>query len=435
MFIITPHLRQVEGLASPNQYIGLYLPNVGKKISFATQLSSGLGSLLHNLRHPLNPSYLKNLFAPLIFLPLLSPQILFLGSPLLLQHLLSSSFSMKLMIYHYAATVVPFLFIATVYSLKSLERFLRPKTIRTIIAFVAILCSLNIFSYRDYIKALTGNWADRMDPVRWEILQTFPSNATAITTFDFLLPLCNRNNIDAFFKLWENIEPFTGASPYQIPKIIQYAICDWSDEWLWSRKATHEDSAAQVKTTFNRISQEFSQNAFIPKLAIENIVLYERQSPKNVPLIEHRKTPFSFSRKPPDFTIDDQFELLQMDIGKIFLFSSPVLPLTFYWHAQKEGEDLYKIHITLLKDGKPCLSSEHFIGYGNFPTILWQKGDYVRETYNVLLSNLPSGEYTIAVYFSRPRSGKDVILKSSSSTEPLFAFTLGTLTVEQKEKR
>jgi uncharacterized membrane protein len=61
--------------------------------------------------------YLLDLFGPLLFLPLLRPDILLIAAPSLLLNLLSLDRIHWSIRYHYQAFIVPFLLIATVYAL------------------------------------------------------------------------------------------------------------------------------------------------------------------------------------------------------------------------------------------------------------------------------------------------------------------------------
>lgn len=75
------------------------------------------GYVLGQVATPAKGGYLLALFAPLLFLPLLRPDIVLIGAPSLLLNLLSPEHIHWSIRYHYQAFVVPFLLIAVVYAL------------------------------------------------------------------------------------------------------------------------------------------------------------------------------------------------------------------------------------------------------------------------------------------------------------------------------
>ncbi len=59
---------------------------------------------------------------PLIFIPLLAPEVLFIAIPSLLSNLLSNRFAMHTVFYQYTATITPILFISTIRSLNKIRQ-------------------------------------------------------------------------------------------------------------------------------------------------------------------------------------------------------------------------------------------------------------------------------------------------------------------------
>lgn len=66
-------------------------------------------------------SYLRQLFLPFGFLPLLTPFILIVSAPDLLINLLSNNDNLHQIYYQYTAAITPFLIIATIYSVKKIH--------------------------------------------------------------------------------------------------------------------------------------------------------------------------------------------------------------------------------------------------------------------------------------------------------------------------
>jgi uncharacterized membrane protein len=78
--------------------------------------------VLEHVATPEKGGYLLALFAPLLFLPLLRPDIMLIGMPSLLLNLLSPEHIHWSIRYHYQAFVIPFLLVAALYALIPVAR-------------------------------------------------------------------------------------------------------------------------------------------------------------------------------------------------------------------------------------------------------------------------------------------------------------------------
>ncbi len=99
------------------------------------------GKTLNTFLQPDRLEYLKQIFLPLGYLPLLSPLILIFAAPDLMINLLSNNSQLHQIFYQYTATITPFLFIAAIYSIKQLKN-LFPKIPFTVFSLFLILSSL-----------------------------------------------------------------------------------------------------------------------------------------------------------------------------------------------------------------------------------------------------------------------------------------------------
>lgn len=176
MFVITPHLRMQEGLTYANQYIGFYWKDPGEHAHLTQIILLNLHNAWANMSSPLNISFIKELLGPLNFLPLLSPHALFLGAPVLLQNFLGPTFQMHTIYYHYVTTITVFIFLALAASLKFLKIYIRPLIFYIVVFFTGLTCMFNTIDYLPEFSGRMASWPDRLDPVRWQmvdvILQT-----------------------------------------------------------------------------------------------------------------------------------------------------------------------------------------------------------------------------------------------------------------------
>ncbi len=101
--------------------------------------------------------YFLFLLGPLAFLPLLSPILLLIALPEFAINLLSDSWNMRNIIFHYTSAIQPFVFIAAIYGVKKITEFLHPRYV-----IILILGTSLIFSF---VKSpLPYSWEKNMHP-------------------------------------------------------------------------------------------------------------------------------------------------------------------------------------------------------------------------------------------------------------------------------
>lgn len=91
--------------------------------------------------------YLHQLFSPLGYLPILSPLILIFALPDLLINTLSNNSNLHQIYYQYSANITPFLFIATIFSLKSLQNYLPRVSVNFYIVYLIATALYSAYMY------------------------------------------------------------------------------------------------------------------------------------------------------------------------------------------------------------------------------------------------------------------------------------------------
>ena len=405
MFVITPHLRMQEGLTYANQYIGFYWKDPGEHAHLTQIILLNLHNAWANMSSPLNIFFIKELLGPLNFLPLLSPHALFLGAPVLLQNFLGPTFQMHTIYYHYAATITVFIFLALAASLKFLKIYIRPLIFYIVVFFTGLTCMFNTIDYLPEFSGRMASWPDRLDPVRWQMVDVIPPDASVMATFDFLDKLANRKDLYSFHNVWRNHNPFTGESPYRIPQNLSLALIDWECPWFWADVLSQARGGRQ--DALRHASDFYFQGAWAVKEAAEEITLLEKGAAGNLPpLVEVSKDlPLNLPANPV-LSVDNKFSLLDFTIGqKQGATLKKKIPLTFLWKAQEDMDDLYSMVIEL-KNGKETVFRWYrHIGYGIYATPLWKKGDYIKERYWVSLpSGSPPAHYTFEIFLIREQN-------------------------------
>lgn len=402
MFLITPLLRQAEGLTTTaNPYIGLYWTG-HEKLSWISNLTANASRLFSLLFISSNIAYAKDLLLPLILMPLLGFRTLLVGLPLILQALLSNTYSMHTIYYHYAATLTPILFLATFEAIVWLRNAFNKSMTFFLLGLLIIGATVNTFNNSQELIHRISQWDDRNDLARWELSKQIPSNASVISTFEFLSHLANHDKVYPLRNVWNNMNIFKYHLPFVVPQ-TQYGLIDWDCPWLFAEVISAADKEDRQKK-LTRLKNFYFDNHWQAKTAIGDITLLEKKennATQQKSLVEVQKTPFASAiiSEQRTVSISGKFQLLTSEIHQdsFASFNKPLTAITFYWKAEKNISDFYKIKIGLVNKDKLLQLWDHPIGYVVYSTALWEQGDYIKETYWLDTASLPAGKYSFVI--------------------------------------
>jgi len=189
------------------------------------------------LMNPLNLSFLDAIFNPLMYLPLAAPGVLFLISPILLQHLLSASPTEHNIRYAYVMTMAPFLFLAIIETFMLFYKKLKREYHLTLILLLTISIivldvNFHVFKAR-FLMSETLNQTNEVIRDRWKLVHTIPQDASVVASFSFLAQLSQRKNLYAFYKIYDSNYQNT-KWPFKLPSKVEYALIDTHDPWLFT---------------------------------------------------------------------------------------------------------------------------------------------------------------------------------------------------------
>lgn len=372
-------------------YLGLYTQFGG---------STPLGVIFNILTHPaqifsfltksVNLNLLFELFGPLIYLPLLSPHILFLILPILSQHLLSASSTEHSIHYQYALSVSPFLYWGTVKALAFLKFRIRPSFFYFVISLMALVHLYSLNNSQADMKARMNIKKDSLSGFRWEAVKAIPERSAVIASFDFLAELSSRKDLYAFYKIHRGAYQ-DGANPFVVPEKVSYALIDFKDGWLLN------DFYGAPEITAARIQKFFFSGAWSVEKAAEDIILFsKKEGPKLIEVSPSDKADLSTSL----ITVDHKFSLMSFKMDAESLRDGSLLPLTFLWEAREDIKERYELVLFLKKDAKLYMERCHGIGYLIYPTLVWKKGEAIKEHFWLAIPQLKEeGEYTLEMGF------------------------------------
>lgn len=186
--------------------------------------------------------FMFQLLGPLCFLSLLSPAVLLISLPLLLQHLLSSRITEWVIYYHYTAELIPFIFISAIYGAKRVMmiNIFKNWTI-FMVFFTAVILFSNIMlgPHFYYIPALWRTFEnDPMDYHRDRLIKLIPEDASVVATFQFQSHLANRKKLYSFHHISTGVTTLSEYAnlkiKYDVPEDIEYVLIDFDDPLTFS---------------------------------------------------------------------------------------------------------------------------------------------------------------------------------------------------------
>ncbi len=329
-------------------------------------------------------NYFEEILGPLALTPLFSPLALFLGSPLILQRLLANTPQQHTIYYQYVISLAPFLFLSSVTTLAFIRR--KYKIVYKVTIILMVLSSLQyLYAHKDELRARIFLKEDGLHFIRWEMVESIPSEATVMSSFDFLAALSQRRDLYAFYKAHHFAEG--SWKPFVLPQ-GSYALIDFDDSWL------RADFSANPQKVAQKIHAFIDPNEWNVLKAYGEIVLLQKEYPRQR-LLQIAERPTIGKEI---ITADKQLKLLSVEKSEQTLSQDqPTLPLTFSWQAEEDIADNYIMRIYLQQGGHLIAARTHRIGYCVFPTSLWRKGQYINESYWFLLTGLLPGEYSLDV--------------------------------------
>lgn len=161
---------------------------------FGTSPSDIIRSVIFNpvqtlsvILEPARIEYLQRLFLPLGYLPVLFPFVLIFAGPDLLINLLSGNANLHQIYYQYTATITPFLFVAAVYAVLVIRKFLPIIPLYALACYIIVFALYGAYMYGPLPGMKMPNTAmfDRIVPNRAEIasyLTTIPKNVSVAAT-------------------------------------------------------------------------------------------------------------------------------------------------------------------------------------------------------------------------------------------------------------
>ena len=209
-----------------------------------------------------NFRFIIRLIGPVVFLPLLSLTKLIPVILVLLQHLLSSRITEKMLVYHYSAKFVPFIFISATYGLKrifaaeyikKLGKFITPLLLTLLLGMS--LC-INMAIGRPALKTLHKIprliKRQKENFIKQKFINMIPEDAAVVSTFGFLPKLSQRKNLYSFHHIYMGFYTLSDKV-YPLPKKLDYALIDFNNQFTFHfRKPNSYENLKRFFNSYNK---------------------------------------------------------------------------------------------------------------------------------------------------------------------------------------
>ena len=427
VFFMIPYFRgtEVHPFVVRYQHLGQTVPEIFHSVIFNPQQTF---SMIFDAR---NIKFIGELFGPFLIPALLSGQILFFMSPILLQHLLSASAPEHSIMFHYAVTMAPFIFLATVETLGKVSKY--PTVFKTALFTLSLLSIFNFFSHaQDFKRDITVHH-DYLTAYRWSLVKAIPQGAGVVATFSFLPELSRRKELFSFHKIFsvffqqkEKIHktPLYSSQSFLLPRKVSYALIDFKDRWIL------HDLKNNPEIFYTRV-QDFFREPWRVEKAAGDTVLFKKDPFQGTPLIE--RFPILSSDIGPwaNILIDQTIRLVLYQVENPIRKNKNelLIPITFLWQAVQKTSHHYVVVFQLKKDNQILLQYQHMIGYGVYPTGVWNPGDYQKEHFWLPLPHMEKGSYSLEIQCRNLSTGAFVEIEKEGHLEMDHSLNLATIEI------
>ncbi len=350
------------------------------------------------LLSPWNVGYLTEVMAPLLFVPLAGLGGLLLALPLFMQHLLSSRLAETTTHYHYTAEMIPFIFVAFVWGVRGLFRFV-PRLVKRrfsyFLGFSAILTSILLGSLPWIVINRDAYLKDEMDLKYERLLEMVPRDAAVVASFRFLPHLAHRQSLYSYHHFSTGFHTLSSAR-YRLPDDTSYALVDFGERML--------QGSFYAPEGYRRVARLLLGPGWGVRDFYNMAVLFEKNLKTDQKIIDVSRLPFRHAQS-LSWEVDPSVRMEGYDVAKD---ERGVLALSFSWAALSPADkELYMILQLLDTSGAVAYQRIWPLCYGLYPSFAWQPGEHILMRMKFLIpSAIPPGCYTLSMgYVRRDFSG------------------------------
>ncbi|MFH1754042.1 MAG: DUF2079 domain-containing protein, partial [Candidatus Omnitrophota bacterium] len=346
-----------------------------------------------------NLNFVIKQLAPVAFLPILGVKNLIPSILILLQHALSWRSTEKVIIFHYAAKFVPFVFISTAYGLK---KILSSKYVKELgVLGAPLLMALLLISsigvnvilekriYDTLGRAFRLPSKEKANFINQKYVDMIPKDAAVAATFRYLPKLSQRGQLHSFHHFYMGTYTFS-KTMYPLPEKLDYALVDFSDDMAFNFRSPN---------SYNYLKRFFYRYNWRVVDFDGSVVLFENSDKNDLTSL------FSLIKGEPEADrfingkINDEIELIGFDWSAGEGDKLWEGHFSFYWRCLKDTNKDYNAFVALVNAyGQTVKFDRKYTCYRIYPTHQWREGEVIREDYwYVFPSNMPKMKYYLTM--------------------------------------
>ena len=376
-------------------------------------------------------AYQLHLFAPLLFLPLLSPLTLVIALPVFAEHLLSWRHQQHAIVFQYTALLTPFLVAAAVMGARNAASWMgRGATVPPVLLGAALAASLVCsFLFGPLwgaqalmpVKPFERNFPDASErtirPFADRMVARVPARGGSVASFAFLPRLASRANIHSAHHVFSGQYTFS-SRPYPVPSGIVAMLADMGGA---------NTLAYQGPESGERLRELLGVNHLRPVDAAGDLVLFLGEARDTVELISTEAPSPAVAL---DLAVDSLLACAGFDSLAATVRPGGEVEFRTWWRNFGDAKRLYLMDLSLFDEhGALQYRRTRPLGYGVSPASHWPKDRLVRETGRMLIPlDTPRGRYTLG-FRMRVRDGVTREVPIATTWEGEGFVRLGTVRV------
>lgn len=341
----------------------------------------GFGLLIES---PEKKVFILQLLGPLLFLPLLDPKSFLLSIPFFLEQLLSRRPMQHLIVFHYGALFIPFLYYAAIQGGSRLLRSKKFPCSPTLLLSLVLIATLavNVWAgpHSHLGDILEETTPDLLDAKRELLVREIPKEASVMATFEFLSHLSNRKELYSLHHLYTKRYTLS-EKEYLVPERLEYLLADFNDPFAHQVFYTPKGGES--------LRELLEKGPFRVNTSFEDLVLFEKGIGEKLFEVERGGSP---ARAPLAVDREGTLGLSRVDIAERNILAGEALPITFHWRCLGDPSRRYALLFEMKEKGqKKIRRTVHSFCYRLYPTDRWRKGEKIIEKYRLVF---PSPEET-----------------------------------------
>jgi len=358
------------------------------------------------------------LLAPLAALPLLAPAALLVAAPVLAEHLLSARWQQHVIVFHYAALLLPVLAWAGARGLARLAgvapRAARMAAFGALAASLAAQAALGPFAAHPprFARPLERAWPAARDareaPLRGALLARVPAGGAVIAGPEFLSRLAARDDVHSLHHVLGGRFTYSTRA-YPEPERVTAVLADWSAP----RLLPYVDAAAG-----RRIARVLARNGLAPVAATGDLVLFARGAAP--PLVTRAP---AWDALPARARFDGALEFLGAQVAARPAADGTIALVTAWRRVAPLDATLLERLELVDAQGRVVDAHTRVLGYVVSPVADWPAGAALAERYALFPGvDLAPGSYHVRLRLARLGATTPVHIEPALAALDLGAF-------------